>query len=56
MKTVVQPAPRREESDLEELIANEFASGVIRGIEEFKAGKGKAYKNKDEFLNSLRDL
>ena len=56
MKTVVQPVPRKDESDLEELQANEFASGVIRGIKEFEAGKGKTYKNKDEFLNSLRDL
>ena len=56
MKTVVQPVPRKDESDLKELQANEFASGVIRGIKEFKAGKGKTYKNKDEFLNTLRDL
>ena len=46
MKTVVQPVPRKDESDLEELQANEFASGVIRGIKEFKAGKGKTTKTK----------
>ena len=56
MTKVAHPALRKEELDLEELQSNEFAAGVIRGIKEFKAGKGKTYKNKDEFLNSLRDL
>ena len=41
MKTVVQPVPRKDESDLEELQANESASGVIRGIREFKAANGE---------------
>jgi hypothetical protein len=56
MTKVAQPAGRKEELDLEKLQSNEFAVGVIRGIKEFKAGKGKTYKNKEEFLNSLRDL
>ena len=56
MSAVVQPASKKEKSSLEDLQANEFASGVIRGIKEFKAGKGKGYSDKDEFLNSLREL
>ena len=56
MSAVVQPASKKEKSSLEDLQANEFASGVIRGIKEFKAGKGKGYRDKDEFLNSLREL
>jgi hypothetical protein len=56
MTKVAHPALRKEELDLEELQSNEFAAGVIRGIKEFKAGKGKTYKDKEEFLNSLRDL
>ncbi len=51
-----QPASRKEELDLEELQSNEFPAGIIRGLKEFKAGKGKTYKGKEEFLNSLRDL
>jgi hypothetical protein len=49
MKTVVQPVPRKDESDLEELQANEFASGVIRGIKEFKAGKDSSFQS--NYLN-----
>ncbi len=56
MSAVVQPASKNEKSSLEDLQVNEFASGVIRGIKEFKAGKGKGYRDKDEFLNSLREL
>lgn len=56
MTKVAQPASRKEESEFEDLQSNEFAAGVIRGIKEFKAGKGKTYKDKEEFLNSLRDL
>lgn len=56
MTKVAQPASRKEELDLEALQNNEFAAGIIRGIKEFKAGKGKTYKDKEEFLNSLRDL
>jgi hypothetical protein len=40
MTKVVQPASKKDELDLEELLSNEFAAGVIRGIKEFKAGKG----------------
>ena len=57
MGKVAHTAPKKEESeDIEALLSNEFAAGVIKGIKEFKAGKGKTYDNKEEFLNSLRDL
>jgi len=56
MAKVAQPTLRKEDLDLEELQSNEFAAGVIKGIREFKAGKGKTYKDKDEFLNSLKNL
>lgn len=56
MRKVAHPAPKREESDVEDLLSNEFAAGVIRGIKEFKAGKGKTYDSKEEFLDSLRKL
>lgn len=56
MSKVICNTPPLQPEDIEALIANEFASGVIRGIKEFKAGKGKTYDNKEEFLNSLRDL
>jgi len=56
MVKVAHLAPKREESNIETLLSNEFAAGVIKGIKEFKAGKGKTYDNKEEFLNSLRDL
>lgn len=56
MSAVVQPASKKEKSSLEDLQANEFATGVIRGIKEFKAGKGKGYRDKEEFSNSLREL
>ena len=56
MTAVVQPASKEEKPSIEDLQANEFASGIIRGIKEFKAGKGKGYRDRDEFLNSLREL
>ncbi len=56
MRKEVHPAPKRDESDIEDLLSNEFAAGVIRGIKEFKAGKGKTSDSKEEFLNSLKDL
>lgn len=57
MRKVAHPAPKKEElEDIEDLLSNEFAAGVIKGIKEFKSGKGKTYDNKEEFLNSLRDL
>ena len=56
MAKAAHPALKREEPNIEALLSNEFAAGVIRGIKEFKAGKGKTFDNKEEFLNSLRDL
>ncbi|MCK9405835.1 MULTISPECIES: hypothetical protein [Methanothrix] len=56
MSAVVQPGSKKEKTSLEDIQTNEFASGVVRGIKEFKAGKGKGYRDKDEFLNSLREL
>jgi hypothetical protein len=56
MTRAIQPAKKKEETDLEELLSNEFAAGVIRGIKESKAGKGKTYKSRDEFLDSLESL
>lgn len=50
MRKVARPAPKKEESaDIEDLLSNEFAAGVIRGIKEFKAGKGKTYDDKEEW-------
>ncbi len=34
----------------------EFEAHVRRGIEQFEAGLGKTFKDKDEFLNYLRNL
>jgi len=54
MVSAIQPAQKMEESDLEELLSNDFASGVIRAIKQFKMGKGRIYNDKDEFLDSLK--
>ncbi len=57
MGKVAHTAPKKEESeDIEALLSNEFASGVIKGIKEFKAGRAKPMITKKEFLNSLRNL
>jgi hypothetical protein len=56
MAKAAHPALKREEPDIEAHLSNEFTAGVIRGIREFKAGKGKTFDDKEEFLNSLREL
>ena len=56
MVKLASATPKKEETDLKELQSNEFAAGIIRGIKEFKEGKGKTYQDKDEFLTSLKNL
>ena len=34
----------------------EFEAHIRRGIEQFEDGLGKTFKDKDEFLNYLRNL
>lgn len=35
---------------------NEFVSDVIEGIEDFKAGRGKSFDNKDNLMSYLKSL
>lgn len=35
---------------------NEFVSDIIEGIEDFKAGRGKSFDNKDDLMNYLKSL
>jgi hypothetical protein len=34
----------------------EFEAHIRRGMEQFEAGLGKTFKDKDDFLNYLRNL
>jgi hypothetical protein len=46
----------KEAAEIQELLSNEFAAGVIKGIREFKSGQGAVYKDKNDFLNSLKAI
>lgn len=52
MTNVAPSASKKEELDLEELQSNEFAVGVIRGIDDLRQVRGRPTA-KEEFLNSV---
>ena len=35
---------------------NEFVSDVVEGIEDFKAGRGESFDNKEDLMNYLKSL
>lgn len=35
---------------------SEFVSDVVEGIEDFKAGRGKSFDNKDDLMSYLKRL
>lgn len=35
---------------------SEFVSDIVEGIEDFKAGRGKSFDNKDDLLSYLKRL
>jgi len=44
------------ETSKTETLDNEFVSDIIEGIEDFKAGRGKSFDNKDDLMNYLKSL